>query len=61
MTHAYKSDFFLTPGFAVNVQVDEHQHLTHIFISDILPDGIAYREGLCCLSFTLFSNAYAWL
>ncbi|XP_054361583.1 rho guanine nucleotide exchange factor TIAM2 isoform X1 [Mirounga angustirostris] len=36
------SDF----GFAVIVQVDEHQHLSRIFISDVLPDGLAYGEGL---------------
>ncbi|XP_061063490.1 rho guanine nucleotide exchange factor TIAM2 isoform X2 [Eubalaena glacialis] len=36
------SDF----GFAVTAQVDEHQHLCRIFISDVLPDGLAYGEGL---------------
>ncbi|XP_036172015.1 T-lymphoma invasion and metastasis-inducing protein 2 isoform X2 [Myotis myotis] len=36
------SDF----GFAVTAQVDEHQHLSRIFISDVLPDGLAYGEGL---------------
>uniref|UniRef100_A0A8D0HGS4 PDZ domain-containing protein n=1 Tax=Sphenodon punctatus TaxID=8508 RepID=A0A8D0HGS4_SPHPU len=34
------------PGFAVTAQVDEQQHLTHIFVSDVLPDGLAYKEGL---------------
>uniref|UniRef100_G3TCF9 TIAM Rac1 associated GEF 2 n=1 Tax=Loxodonta africana TaxID=9785 RepID=G3TCF9_LOXAF len=33
-------------GFAVTAQVDEHQHLSRIFISDVLPDGLAYGEGL---------------
>ncbi|XP_019405586.1 PREDICTED: T-lymphoma invasion and metastasis-inducing protein 2 isoform X2 [Crocodylus porosus] len=33
-------------GFAVTAQVDENQHLTRIFISNVLPDGLAYREGL---------------
>ncbi|KAM9154880.1 rho guanine nucleotide exchange factor TIAM2 isoform 2-T2 [Pangshura tecta] len=37
-----KTDF----GFAVTAQVVENQHLTHIFISDVLPDGLAYKEGL---------------
>uniref|UniRef100_G1PHZ2 TIAM Rac1 associated GEF 2 n=1 Tax=Myotis lucifugus TaxID=59463 RepID=G1PHZ2_MYOLU len=36
------SDF----GFAVTAQVDEHQHLSRIFISDVLPGGLAYGEGL---------------
>uniref|UniRef100_A0A2K5D2G9 TIAM Rac1 associated GEF 2 n=1 Tax=Aotus nancymaae TaxID=37293 RepID=A0A2K5D2G9_AOTNA len=36
------SDF----GFAVMAQVDEHQHLSRIFVSDVLPDGLAYGEGL---------------
>uniref|UniRef100_A0A8C2QTD0 TIAM Rac1 associated GEF 2 n=1 Tax=Capra hircus TaxID=9925 RepID=A0A8C2QTD0_CAPHI len=36
------SDF----GFAVTAQVDEHQHLSRIFISDVLPEGLAYGEGL---------------
>nr|XP_020040641.1 T-lymphoma invasion and metastasis-inducing protein 2 [Castor canadensis] len=36
------SDF----GFAVTAQVDEHQHLSRIFISDVLPDGVAYGGGL---------------
>ncbi|KAM9059722.1 rho guanine nucleotide exchange factor TIAM2 isoform 1-T12 [Megaptera novaeangliae] len=36
------SDF----GFAVTAQVDERQHLCRIFISDVLPDGLAYGEGL---------------
>ncbi|MBZ3871295.1 T-lymphoma invasion and metastasis-inducing protein 2 [Sciurus carolinensis] len=33
-------------GFAVTAQVDEHQHLSRIFISDVLPDGLAYGGGL---------------
>nr|XP_030708953.1 T-lymphoma invasion and metastasis-inducing protein 2 isoform X4 [Globicephala melas] len=36
------SDF----GFAVTAQVDGHQHLSRIFISDVLPGGPAYGEGL---------------
>nr|KAF6463384.1 TIAM Rac1 associated GEF 2 [Molossus molossus] len=36
------SDF----GFAVTAQVGEQQHLSRIFISDVLPDGLAYGEGL---------------
>ncbi|XP_077005447.1 rho guanine nucleotide exchange factor TIAM2 isoform X3 [Tamandua tetradactyla] len=36
------SDF----GFAVTAQVDEHQHLSRIFISDVLLDSLAYGEGL---------------
>ncbi|KAL0623119.1 T-lymphoma invasion and metastasis-inducing protein 2 [Plecturocebus cupreus] len=33
-------------GFAVTAQVDEHQRLSRIFVSDVLPDGLAYGEGL---------------
>ncbi|XP_058145713.1 rho guanine nucleotide exchange factor TIAM2 [Dasypus novemcinctus] len=36
------SDF----GFAVTAQVNERQHLSRMFISDVLPDGLAYGEGL---------------
>lgn len=36
------SDF----GFAVTAQLDERQRLSRIFISDVLPDGLAYGEGL---------------
>ncbi|KAG8522434.1 T-lymphoma invasion and metastasis-inducing protein 2 [Galemys pyrenaicus] len=36
------SDF----GFAVRAQVDEQQHLSRMFVSDVLPDGLAYGEGL---------------
>lgn len=39
--------FFSLLGFAVTAQVDEHQHLSRIFISDVLPDGVAYGGGLC--------------
>ncbi|XP_036078837.1 T-lymphoma invasion and metastasis-inducing protein 2 isoform X1 [Rousettus aegyptiacus] len=36
------SDF----GFAVTAQVDGDQHLSRIFVSDVLPHGLAYGEGL---------------
>lgn len=36
---------FSLVGFAVTARVDEHQHLSRIFISDVLPDGLAYGEG----------------
>nr|XP_028579556.1 T-lymphoma invasion and metastasis-inducing protein 2 isoform X2 [Podarcis muralis] len=44
--HLTKNEGITDFGFAVTAQVDERQHLTHIFISDVLPDGMAYREGL---------------
>ncbi|KAH0622398.1 hypothetical protein JD844_024678 [Phrynosoma platyrhinos] len=44
--HLTKSDGVSDFGFAVTAQVDEQQHLNHIFVSDVLPDGMAYREGL---------------
>ncbi|XP_020656894.3 rho guanine nucleotide exchange factor TIAM2 isoform X1 [Pogona vitticeps] len=44
--HLTKTEGVTDFGFAVTAQVDEHQHLNRILISDVLPDGIAYREGL---------------
>uniref|UniRef100_A0ACB8GBS9 T-lymphoma invasion and metastasis-inducing protein 2 n=1 Tax=Sphaerodactylus townsendi TaxID=933632 RepID=A0ACB8GBS9_9SAUR len=44
--HLTKSGGVTDFGFAVTAQVDEHQHLTQIFVSDVLPDGMAYQEGL---------------
>uniref|UniRef100_A0A8C2TAR8 TIAM Rac1 associated GEF 2 n=1 Tax=Coturnix japonica TaxID=93934 RepID=A0A8C2TAR8_COTJA len=44
--HLTKTENITDFGFAVTAQVDENQHLTHIFVSDVLPDGLAYREGL---------------
>ncbi|XP_044278269.1 rho guanine nucleotide exchange factor TIAM2 isoform X2 [Varanus komodoensis] len=44
--HLTKNEGITDFGFAVTAQVDEHQCLTHIFISYVLPDGMAYREGL---------------
>ncbi|XP_048392105.1 rho guanine nucleotide exchange factor TIAM2 isoform X2 [Stegostoma tigrinum] len=32
-------------GFAVAGQVDGKQHNNSLFVSDVLPDGLAYREG----------------
>lgn len=32
----------------------ENEHLTHIFVSDVLPDGLAYKEGIVsCLCLKL--------
>ncbi|XP_064025269.1 rho guanine nucleotide exchange factor TIAM2 isoform X3 [Pogoniulus pusillus] len=44
--HLTKTESINDFGFAVTAQVDENQHLTHIFVSDVLPDGLAYKEGL---------------
>ncbi|XP_042329240.1 LOW QUALITY PROTEIN: rho guanine nucleotide exchange factor TIAM2 [Sceloporus undulatus] len=44
--HLTKSEGVTDFGFAVTAQADEQQHLNHIFVSDVLPDGMAYREGL---------------
>nr|XP_042704195.1 rho guanine nucleotide exchange factor TIAM2 isoform X2 [Chrysemys picta bellii] len=44
--HLTKTENIPDFGFAVTAQVVENQHLTHIFISDVLPDGLAYKEGL---------------
>ncbi|XP_074674907.1 rho guanine nucleotide exchange factor TIAM2 isoform X2 [Strix aluco] len=44
--HLTKTENISDFGFAVTAQVDEHQHLTRIYVSDVLPDGLAYKEGL---------------
>ncbi|KAM6366869.1 rho guanine nucleotide exchange factor TIAM2 isoform 4-T6 [Alca torda] len=44
--HLTKTENISDFGFAVTAQVDENQHLTRIFVSDVLPDGLAYKEGL---------------
>ncbi|KAJ7342127.1 hypothetical protein JRQ81_009074, partial [Phrynocephalus forsythii] len=44
--HLTKAEGVTDFGFAVTAQVNEHQHLSRITISDVLSDGIAYREGL---------------
>ncbi|XP_025900132.1 T-lymphoma invasion and metastasis-inducing protein 2 isoform X2 [Nothoprocta perdicaria] len=44
--HLTKTENISDFGFAVTAQVDENRHLTHILISDVLPDGLAYKEGL---------------
>ncbi|XP_040407272.1 T-lymphoma invasion and metastasis-inducing protein 2 isoform X1 [Cygnus olor] len=44
--HLTKTENITDFGFAVTAQVDENQHLTRIFVSDVLPDGLAYKEGL---------------
>ncbi|XP_037750956.1 rho guanine nucleotide exchange factor TIAM2 isoform X1 [Chelonia mydas] len=44
--HLTKTENITDFGFAVTAQVVENQHLTHILISDVLPDGLAYKEGV---------------
>ncbi|OWK55143.1 T-lymphoma invasion and metastasis-inducing protein 2 [Lonchura striata] len=44
--HLTKTENISDYGFAVTAQVAENEHLTHIFVSDVLPDGLAYKEGL---------------
>ncbi|XP_066170517.1 LOW QUALITY PROTEIN: rho guanine nucleotide exchange factor TIAM2 [Sylvia atricapilla] len=44
--HLTKTENISDYGFAVTAQVAENGHLTHIFVSDVLPDGLAYKEGL---------------
>lgn len=57
---------FLLVGFAVTAQVDGDQHLSRIFVSDVLPHGLAYGEGPCgpgCLCSPLIQNCdnVVWL
>ncbi|XP_064269450.1 rho guanine nucleotide exchange factor TIAM2 isoform X3 [Passer domesticus] len=42
--HLTKTENISDYGFAVTAQVAENEHLTHIFVSDVLPDGLAYKE-----------------
>ncbi|XP_072783067.1 rho guanine nucleotide exchange factor TIAM2 isoform X3 [Taeniopygia guttata] len=42
--HLAKTENISDYGFAVTAQVAENEHLTHIFVSDVLPDGLAYKE-----------------
>ncbi|XP_066035146.1 rho guanine nucleotide exchange factor TIAM2 isoform X2 [Chamaea fasciata] len=44
--HLTKTENISDYGFAVTAQVAENEHLTRIFVSDVLPDGLAYKEGL---------------
>lgn len=44
-------------GFAVTAQVDERQRLSRIFISDVLPDGLAYGEGPCATGSLVSSDS----
>ncbi|XP_075059494.1 rho guanine nucleotide exchange factor TIAM2 isoform X2 [Mixophyes fleayi] len=44
--HLVKSGGVTDFGFAVAAQVDEHNSLTHLYVSYVHPDGLAYREGL---------------
>ncbi|XP_014119018.1 PREDICTED: T-lymphoma invasion and metastasis-inducing protein 2 isoform X2 [Pseudopodoces humilis] len=44
--HLTKTENISDYGFAVTAQVAGNEHLTHIFVSDVLPDGLAYKEGL---------------
>ncbi|KAJ7409643.1 hypothetical protein WISP_113300 [Willisornis vidua] len=44
--HLTKTENISDYGFAVTAQVAENEHLSRIFVSDVLPDGLAYKEGL---------------
>ncbi|XP_053566941.1 rho guanine nucleotide exchange factor TIAM2 isoform X2 [Bombina bombina] len=57
--HLVKSGGIADFGFAVTAQVNEHKNLTHIYISDVLIDGLAYREGLRTKTEILFINGQA--
>ncbi|MEE6475363.1 hypothetical protein FKM82_010726, partial [Ascaphus truei] len=57
--HLVKSGSVTDFGFAVTAQVGDHKNLTHIYVSDVLPNGLAYREGLRTRSEILFINGEA--
>nr|XP_033793780.1 T-lymphoma invasion and metastasis-inducing protein 2 isoform X1 [Geotrypetes seraphini] len=44
--HLTKSGSIMDFGFAVRAQVNDQQQLNHIFVSDVLVNGLAHREGL---------------
>ncbi|XP_071405366.1 rho guanine nucleotide exchange factor TIAM2 isoform X3 [Pithys albifrons albifrons] len=44
--HLTKTENISDYGFAVTAQVAENEHLSRIFVSDVLHDGLAYKEGL---------------
>ncbi|XP_071997176.1 rho guanine nucleotide exchange factor TIAM2 isoform X1 [Engystomops pustulosus] len=57
--HLVKSGGETDFGFAVAAQVDDHNSLTHIYVSYVHPDGLAYREGLRTKNEILFINGEA--
>ncbi|XP_056423021.1 rho guanine nucleotide exchange factor TIAM2 isoform X1 [Hyla sarda] len=57
--HLVKSEGKTDFGFAVAAQVDDHNSLTHIYVSYVHPDGLAYREGLRTKNEILFINGEA--
>ncbi|XP_073441817.1 rho guanine nucleotide exchange factor TIAM2 isoform X2 [Dendrobates tinctorius] len=57
--HLIKSGDETDFGFAVAAQVDDHHGLTHIYVSYVHPDGLAYREGLRTKNEILFINGEA--
>ncbi|XP_068087985.1 rho guanine nucleotide exchange factor TIAM2 isoform X3 [Hyperolius riggenbachi] len=57
--HLLKTGVVTGFGFAVAAQVDEHDSLTHIYVSYVHPDGLAYREGLRTKNEILYINSEA--
>ncbi|XP_077342366.1 rho guanine nucleotide exchange factor TIAM2 isoform X2 [Lithobates pipiens] len=57
--HLLKTGTITDFGFAVAAQVDEHNSLTHIYVSFVHPDGLAYREGLRTKNEILYINSEA--
>ncbi|XP_073528531.1 rho guanine nucleotide exchange factor TIAM2 isoform X1 [Phyllobates terribilis] len=57
--HLIKSGGETDFGFAVAAQVDDHHGLTHIYVSYVHPEGLAYREGLRTKNEILFINGEA--
>uniref|UniRef100_A0A8C5PK37 TIAM Rac1 associated GEF 2 n=1 Tax=Leptobrachium leishanense TaxID=445787 RepID=A0A8C5PK37_9ANUR len=57
--HLVKSGSHKDFGFAVAAQINEHNKLTHIYVSYVQPEGLAYREGLRTRNEILYINGEA--
>ncbi|KAM8953500.1 rho guanine nucleotide exchange factor TIAM2 [Pelodytes ibericus] len=57
--HLVKTGNVTDFGFAVAAQINKNGNLTHIFISYVQPDGLAYREGLRTRNEILYINGEA--
>ncbi|KAM9316730.1 rho guanine nucleotide exchange factor TIAM2 [Gastrophryne carolinensis] len=54
--HLLKTEGVTDFGFAVAAQVNDQNSLTHIYVSYVHPDGLAYRKGLRTKNEILYVN-----
>ncbi|CAH2251619.1 T-lymphoma invasion and metastasis-inducing 2 isoform X1 [Pelobates cultripes] len=57
--HLVKTGKITDFGFAVAAQINEHNKLTHIYVSYVQPEGLAYREGLRTRNEIVYINGEA--